>query len=64
MVEEAAKSCDSVAVVEVEVQEYSAALNPSLEYSMEISAPVCTPTESGSSVLLEKVCFGRDSVVQ
>lgn len=64
MVEEVAKSCDFVAAVEGEVQEYSAALNPSLGYSREISALVCTPVESDSSVLLERVCFGRDFVAR
>ena len=62
---EAARSCDSVAAVEAEVQEYKAAWSPSLRYSMEISAPVCmnTPAEPDSFVLLERVCFGRGSVV-
>ena len=63
VVVEAARSCGSVAAVEAEVQEYKAAWSPSLRYSMEISAPVCIPAESDSFVLLERVCFGRDSVV-
>ena len=63
VVVEAARSCDSVAAVEAEVQEYKAAWSPSLKCSMEISAPVCIPTEPDSFVLLERVCFGRGSVV-
>ena len=59
----AARSCDSVAAVEAEVQEYKAAWSPSLRYSMEIYAPVCIPAEPGPLVLLERVCFGRGSVV-
>lgn len=62
--EEAARSCGSVAGVEAEVREYKAALNPSSADSMEISAPVCIPAESDASCLLEKVCSGRDSVVR
>lgn len=64
MVEEVAKSCGFVAAVEAEVQECSVVLNPSLGYSMEISALVCTLMGSDSSALLEMVCFGRDSVVR
>lgn len=64
VVEEAARSCDSVAAVEVEVQGYKAALNPSLGDLMEISVLVCTPAESDSLVQLERVCYDRDSVVQ
>ena len=63
VVVEAARSCDFVAAVEAEVQEYKAASSPSLRYSMEISAPVCIPAEPDSFVLLERVCFGRGSVV-
>ena len=63
VVVEAARSCDFVAAVEAEVQEYKAAWSPSLRYSMEISAPVCIPAEPDSFVLLERVCFGRGSVV-
>ena len=64
MVEEAARSCDFVAAVEAGVQEYSAALNPSLGCSMETSGLVCIPTESDSLALLEMVCFGKDFVVR
>ena len=62
-VEEAARSCDSVAAVEAEVQEYKAAWSPSLRYSIGTSAPVCIPAEPDSFVLLERACFGRGSVV-
>ena len=59
----AARSCDSVAAVEAVVREYKAAWSPSSRYSTEISAPVCIPAEPGSFVLLERVWFGRGSVV-
>ena len=58
----AARSCDSVAAVEAEVQEYKAAWSPSLRYSMDISAPVCIPAEPDSFVPLERVWLGRGSV--
>ena len=61
--EEAARSCGFVAEVEAEVQEYKAALNPSLRYWRETSALVCTLGEPGSFALPERVCFGRGSVV-
>ena len=63
VVVEAARSCDSVAAVEAEAQEYKAAWSPSLSYSMGISAPVCIPMEVDSFVLLESAGFGRSSVV-
>ena len=62
--EEAARSCDSVAAVEGEVQGYKAALNPSSADSMETSALVCIPAEFDSLRLLERVYSGRDSVVR
>ena len=52
MVEEAARSYDSVVAVEAVVQGYKGALSPSLADSMEISAPVCTPAEFGFLHLL------------
>ena len=62
--EEAARSCGSVAVVEAEVQGYIAALNPLLADWKEISALVYIPVGLDFAGLLEKVYFGRDSVVR
>ena len=64
VVEEVARSCDSVAAVEAEVQECKAALNPSLSCSTEIFALECIRAEFDSLVLLERVNSGRDSVVR
>ena len=61
---EAARSCDSVAAVEAEVQEYKAALIPWSADSMEISALEYIPAESDFLFLLERVYSGRDSVVR
>lgn len=62
--EEAARSGDSVAAVEAEVQGYKAALNPLLRCLMEISVLECIQAEFDSLVLLERVNSGRDSVVR
>lgn len=65
MVEEAAaRSCDFVAAVEVEVPGYKAALNPSLTDLTEISALVCTPVGFDFLLLIEKVNSDKDLVVR